>query len=179
LINNSNLNKINCNCQFSLIKQIIDPKSKKSKILIRKNLKRKAQSSKLKTTTQSAKLMKNNQNQQVKYRAYKFSIKIIKFVSNFPNKKIFWIISDQLVRAATSIGANIIEAQAASSRKDFIKFYEIALKSANETKYWLGLLRDATGIDKIDKKEINELLKETEEIAKILGASLLTLKGKR
>ena len=176
MINNSNLNKINCNCQFSLIKQIIDPKSKKSKILIRKNLKRKAQSSKLKTTTQSAKLMKNNQNQQVKYRAYKFSIKIIKFVSNFPNKKIFWIISDQLVRAATSIGANIIEAQAASSRKDFIKFYEIALKSANETKYWLGLLRDATDID---KKEINELLKEADEIAKILGASLLTLKGKR
>ena len=120
--------------------------------------------------------MKNNQNQQVKYRAYKFSIKIIKFVSKFPNKRIFWIISDQLIRAATSIGANIIEAQAASSKKDFIKFYEIALKSANETKYWLGLLRDATNVD---KKEINELLKEADEIAKILGASLLTLKGKR
>jgi len=120
--------------------------------------------------------MKNNQSQQVKYRAYKFSIKIIKFVSSFPNKRIFWIISDQLIRAATSIGANIIEAQAASSKKDFIKFYEIALKSANETKYWLGILRDATDID---KKEINELLRETDEIAKILGASLLTLKGKR
>ena len=133
-------------------------------------------SAKRKSTTQSAKLMKNNQNQQVKYRAYKFSIKIIKFVSKFPNKRIFWIISDQLIRAATSIGANIIEAQAASSKKDFIKFYEIALKSANETKYWLGLLRDTTNIN---KKEINEFLKETEEIAKILGASLLTLKGKR
>ncbi|MCD6284079.1 four helix bundle protein [bacterium] len=107
--------------------------------------------------------MKNNQNQQVKYRAYKFSVKIIKFVSNLPNKRIFWIISDQLIKTATSIGANII-------------FYEIALKSANETKYWLGLLRDTTNIN---KKEINEFLKETEEIAKILGASLLTLKGKR
>ncbi len=127
-------------------------------------------------TAQSVKFMKNNQNQQVKYRAYKFSIKIIKSVSNFPNKRIFWIISDQLIRAATSIGANIIEAQAASSKRDFIKFYEIALKSANETKYWLGILRDATDID---KKEINELLRETDEIAKILGASLLTLKGKR
>jgi len=139
-------------------------------------MKRKAQSAKLKTTAQSVKFMKNNQSQQVKYRAYKFSIKIIKFVSSFPNKRIFWIISDQLIRAATSIGANIIEAQAASSKKDFIKFYEIALKSANETKYWLGILRDATDID---KKEINELLRETDEIAKILGASLLTLKGKR
>ena len=117
-----------------------------------------------------------NKNQQVKYKAYRFSIKIIRFVSQFPNQRIFWVISDQLLRAATSIGANIIEAQAASSKRDFIKFYEIALKSANETKYWLGLLRDAT---EIDKKKINELLKETDEIAKILGASLLTLKGRR
>ncbi len=113
---------------------------------------------------------------QVKYRAYRFSIKIIKFVSQLPNQRIFWIITDQLVRAATSIGANIIEAQAASSKKDFIKFSQIALKSANETKYWLCLLRDAT---KANKKKIILLLEEANEIANILGASLLTLKGKR
>jgi len=115
-------------------------------------------------------------NQQLKYRAYKFSVKIVKFISKFSNKRIFWSISDQLIRSATSIGANIIEAQAASSKRDFIRFYEIALKSANETKYWLALLRDATDVD---KKEINQLLKEANEISKILGASLLTLKGKR
>lgn len=113
---------------------------------------------------------------QVKYRAYQFSIKVIKFTGQLPNKKVFWVITDQLIRAATSIGANIIEAQAASSKRDFIRFYEIALKSANETKYWLCLLRDAT---KTDKKKVNELLKEANEISNILGASLLTLKGKR
>lgn len=114
--------------------------------------------------------------QQLKYRAYQFSINVIKLASQFPEKRIFWIISDQLLRAATSIGANIIEAQAASSKKDFIRFYEIALKSANETKYWLGLLRDAT---EINKNKISSLLKEVDELAKMLGASLLTLKGKK
>jgi four helix bundle protein len=113
---------------------------------------------------------------QVKYRAYHFSIKIIKYCAKLPSNRTFWIISDQLIRSTTSIGANIIEAQAASSKRDFIKFYEIALKSANETKYWLGLLRDAT---EVNKDEINLFLKETSELANILGASLLTLKNKR
>jgi len=117
----------------------------------------------------------NNKN-KLKYRAFNFSIKIIKFVASLPNQRIYWIISDQLLRAATSIGANIIEAQAASSKKDFIKFFEISLKSANETMYWLCLLRDATGLE---KNEINKLLEEVKGLANILGASLLTLKGKR
>lgn len=114
---------------------------------------------------------------EVKYRAYEFSLAIIKFVSSLPNEKIFWVIGDQLLRAATSIGANIIEAQAASSRKDFIKFFEIALKSANETKYWLCLLRDSGIIKNTEKVE--ELLAEAIEISRILASSLLTLKGKK
>src|SRR3990172_10640240 len=117
-----------------------------------------------------------NNKEEVKYRAYKFSIKIVRFVASLPNQRVYWIISDQLLRAATSIGANIIEAQAASSKRDFIKFFEIALKSANETKYWLGLLRDAT---KAKPADVNELLKEADEISRILGSSVLTLKNKR
>lgn len=120
--------------------------------------------------------MKDNNKEELKYRAYRFSIKIVIFVTNLPSERIYWVISDQLLRAATSIGANIIEAQAASSKRDFIKFYEIALKSANETKYWLCILRDAT---KTDKNDVNILLEETKSLANILGASLLTLKGKR
>jgi four helix bundle protein len=118
----------------------------------------------------------NNGKPELKYRAYRFSVEIIKFIGALPNQRTYRIIADQLVRAATSIGANVIEAQAASSKRDFIKFYQIALKSANETKYWLGLLRDAT---EIEKEIINELLKETNELASIIGASLLTLKGRR
>ena len=113
---------------------------------------------------------------ELKYRCYYYSIEIIKFLETLPEKKIYWVISDQLLRAATSIGANIVEAKASSSKKDFIKFYEIALKSANETKYWLGLLRDATDAD---KNKVDQLLKEVEEISKMLGSSLLTLKNKK
>ncbi len=112
----------------------------------------------------------------LKYRCYLFSIEVIKFVSQFPNQRIYWIISDQLLRCATSIGANVVEAKSGSSRKDFIKFYEIALKSANETKYWLGLLRDAV---KADKTVVNQLLAEVTEISKMLGSSILTTKSRK
>jgi len=113
---------------------------------------------------------------ELKYRCYYFSIKVIKFLETLPEKKVYWVISDQLLRSATSIGANIVEAKASSSKRDFIKFYEIALKSANETEYWLGLLRDAT---QADKNKTNQLLVEVEEISKMLGSSLLTLKNKK
>lgn len=69
----------------------------------------------------------------------------------------------------------MIEAKASSSKREFIKYYEIALKSANETKYWLYLLRDSY-------KELSiktqKLLDETTEICNMLGSSVLTLKGK-
>lgn len=117
-----------------------------------------------------------NRKTELRYRCYYFSIEVIKFIDILPNKRVYWVIADQLLRCATSIGANVIEAKSSSSRKDFIKFYEIALKSANETKYWLALLRDATEADKI---VINKLLAEVEEISKMLGASVITLKNKR
>ena len=113
---------------------------------------------------------------QLKYRAYAFSVKLVQFVSKLPNERIYWVISDQLLRSGTSIAANIIEAQAASSKRDFIKFFDISLKSANETVYWLGLMKDSTNCD---KKSIEELLDEAKVLGNILGASLLTLKGKR
>ena len=116
------------------------------------------------------------QNPDLKIRTYRYSIQIIRFLETLPNRRTYWIIADQLLRAATSIGANIIEAKSASSKKDFMRFYEVALKSANETKYWLGLLRDAT---EVDKQKIESLLKEVREIANILGSSLLTMKKKK
>ncbi|KKT57387.1 MAG: hypothetical protein UW93_C0004G0002 [Parcubacteria group bacterium GW2011_GWC1_45_13] len=108
-------------------------------------------------------------------RAFSFARMVIAFVDNFPNKRSAWIITDQLLRAAMSIGANITEAQAASSKRDFINFLHHALKSANETKFWLGLSKDI-----IDNKErADALLKEVAELANILGASITTLKDKR
>ncbi|MCK6469497.1 MAG: four helix bundle protein [Candidatus Brocadia sinica] len=93
-----------------------------------------------------------------------------------PKEKTSETIGNQLLRNATSIGANMVEANAASSRRDYTNFFNYALKSANETKFWLGLLRDS---GKADKNRANKLLKETTEIANILASSILTLKGKR
>lgn len=108
-------------------------------------------------------------------RAFTFARKTIALVDKFPNKRSAWVISDQLIRAATSIGANIIEAQAASSKRDFINFLNHALKSGNETKFWLALAKD---LDRKFIEEITLLLKETDELVRILGSSISTLKGK-
>ncbi|RJQ37336.1 four helix bundle protein [Candidatus Microgenomates bacterium] len=112
---------------------------------------------------------------QLIIRAFVLARRIIVLVDKFPNKRSAWVISDQLLRAATSIGANIIEAQAASSKKDFINFLNHALKSGNETKFWLALAKD---LDIKLINEIQELIKETDELVRILGSSISTLKGK-
>lgn len=117
-----------------------------------------------------------NLKSDVKYRSFTFSLLIIRFVSTFPEKRIYWIIADQLLRAATSIGANIVEAKSSSSKREFIKYFEIALKSANETKYWLCLLRDS---ELVEKEKINKILSEAIELSNMIGSSLLTMKGKK
>ena len=111
-----------------------------------------------------------------KRKAYQFSLKIIAIVDNLPKKRASWVISDQILRSSTSIGANIAEAKSASSRRDFIKYYEISLKSANQTLYWLGLVRDAS---LIDKNSIEGLIQDCQELCRIIAASIITLKGKR
>ncbi|HRZ95430.1 MAG TPA: four helix bundle protein [Candidatus Moranbacteria bacterium] len=112
----------------------------------------------------------------LKFRCYKFSLDIIALADTLPSKKSAWIIIDQLIRSATSIGANLVEAKASSSRLEFKKFYEISLKSANETKYWLCLLRDT----RLTKKEtIEKLLKEVAELANMLASGVLKLKNKK
>ena len=113
---------------------------------------------------------------EIKIRIYNWILKLIKLLKDLPSDTCTKIIIEQLLRSGASIGANYIEAQAASSKKDFTNFIHHSLKSANESKFWLALLRDT---NKTKSKEINELLEELKEIANILGASLLTLKGKR
>jgi four helix bundle protein len=121
-----------------------------------------------------------NQNSKVKNelrsRAYQYSIQIIKFIDELPKDTSTSIIASQLLRSATSIGANMVEAKGASSKKDFANFFSHSLKSANESIYWLGLLRDAK---KIHNPELTQLIDETKELANVLGASILTMKGKR
>jgi four helix bundle protein len=112
----------------------------------------------------------------IKKRSYLYALKIIKLIESLPNNQTSKIISNQLLRSATSIGANIIEAQASGTRKDFVNFLNYALKSANESKFWLGLLRDS---NQANQEKVEPLLKETFEISNILGSSILTIRGKR
>lgn len=109
----------------------------------------------------------------IKIRCYEFSKAVVLFINKYEFKRIHYPIIDQLLRSATSIGANVIEAKSGNSRKNLISFYSIALRSANETKYWLCLVRDTL---EVDKAEVNNLIKEADEISKIIGKSILTLK---
>ncbi|MCX6812751.1 MAG: four helix bundle protein [Candidatus Berkelbacteria bacterium] len=120
---------------------------------------------------------KNENQRNAKKRSYDFAVLIIKFIDNLDTRNLTnQIIAKQLIRCSTSIGANIIEAQAGSSKKDFTNFFGHALKSANETLFWLNLLSDTRQIHSVDFYKIQT---EAVEIAKILGASILTLRGKR
>lgn len=112
----------------------------------------------------------------LKSRCYSFSLAMIAFIDSLPNERSCWVIGDQLLRSGTSIGANLVEATSSSSRLEFKKFHEVALKSANETKYWLGLLRDS---GKAAVNRSNDLLKEATEVANMIAAGVLKLKGKK
>lgn len=107
-------------------------------------------------------------------RSYKLALNGIKAVEAMPNKRVVWVLSDQFLRSITSVGANIVEAQAASSPKDFVTFLNHSLKSGNETKFWVGLMRDS-GYLWINH-EAEKLLSELDEICKILGPSIVSLR---
>lgn len=109
-------------------------------------------------------------------RLIKFSLDVIKFSRKLEKDKILQILGKQLIRSSTSIGANLIEAKASSSKKDYLHYFQIALKSANEFLYWLYLIKSS---DKNLIRDSENLLKELDEICKILGSSILTMKGKR
>jgi four helix bundle protein len=111
--------------------------------------------------------------QPIKERAYKYSVEVVQFLDSLPHDVTSQVIIKQLLRSATSVAANIIEAQAASSRKEFASFYQYALKSTNESLYWLELLRDAK---KVSSEKLKYLLEETRQLGKILGSSVVKLK---
>ena len=95
----------------------------------------------------------------------------IAFVKECKYDRVYASLFDQLIRSATSIGANVVEGRAGSSKKDWKKFFIIALKSANETKYWLCLIRDTI---EIDAAKVGLLLKEVEEISNIIASIIIS-----
>ena len=119
---------------------------------------------------------KLNFKKDFKKRLYAFTLKLVEFIDKLPNDNVSKRIGDQLLRSGTSIIGNYIEGQAASSKKDFTNYFNTSLKSANESKLWLALLRDSR---RAKAEDVSWFLDELDEIAKIFGSSILTLKGRK
>jgi four helix bundle protein len=108
-------------------------------------------------------------------RLYNFALRIVLLVRSLPKEVPAYEIGRQLVRSGTSIIANHEEARGGFSKDDFIYKISLAFKEARETNIWLRLLKDS----KILKEElVNDLIRESEEIRNILGASVKTAKLK-
>ncbi len=113
---------------------------------------------------------------EFKNRLYQWVLRLIKFIDKLPRDSVCQVMGKQLLRSGTSVLANYVEANSASSKKDFINFFTHSLKSSNESKVWLALLRDT---QKGDPVELSWLLKELQEVSNVLASSILTMKGKR
>jgi len=109
-------------------------------------------------------------------KSYNFAIRIVKLAQFLREKKSEYILSKQLIRSGTSIGANIEEASGAQSDSDFIAKLHISLKEAKESHYWIRLLRDT---DFITQAQAESMLTDLNEIITLLTRSLKTLKSKK
>ena len=105
----------------------------------------------------------------IEERTYRFSLRVVKLVRALPTDASALVLGRQLLRAATSVGANVEEAIGAPSKRDFANKMNIALKEARETYYWLRLVRDA-GI--LSEERLAPIVQESLEIKKILSATV-------
>lgn len=108
-------------------------------------------------------------------RAKEVSILVIELSKKLPNEKIVWIITDQLLRASFSVGANIAEGFGKFKGKEFRRFLLMALGSANETEYWLELLKESYPRF---SKEIDTILSKNLETIKMLSSAVKSLSKK-
>lgn len=104
------------------------------------------------------------------------TLELVEFVDKLPSDNTTRRLGDQLIRSGTSVIGNYVEGQAASSKKDFINYFSTSLKSANESRLWLSLLKDTK---RAEPQRVDRLLNELNEVSNIFAASLLTLKKHR
>ena len=104
---------------------------------------------------------------------FEFAIRVVKLYKYLCDDKKEYVLSKQLLRAGTSIGANINEAQAGQSKADFIAKMAIASKEARESKYWIDLLIKTDYLD-INENHVKSLLNDIEEIIKLLTSIVKT-----
>lgn len=120
--------------------------------------------------------MSERKGQDIKERTFQFAIQIVRLCQQLDDRSGVWrVMGKQLLRSGTSIGANVEEAQAGQSKADFISKYNIALKEARETVYWLRLLRETA---LADPDAMNNLIQEASELSRIIGAIIVNTKAK-
>lgn len=108
--------------------------------------------------------------------AKEVSILSARFIKKLPNERAVWIISDQLLRASFSVGANIAEGFGKYKGLEYSRFIRMALGSANETRYWLDLLSE---LYPNFSQTVGVILAKNMESIKMLTATLITLKKNR
>ena len=109
----------------------------------------------------------------LKEKSFAFALRIIKLYKYLANEKKEYVIAKQVLRSGTSVGALIEEANQAESKADFIHKLSIANKEANETHYWLRLLKES---EYISDKQFQHLIIDNEELMKLLTSSIKTSK---
>jgi four helix bundle protein len=114
------------------------------------------------------------ENNIIQQKSFKFGVGIIGICKELKDKKKETVISNQLLRAGTSIGANVEEGLGCQSKKDFYFRFTIAYKEARESRYWLNLVKES-GICQNEK--ITTLTRDCDEILRILGSILKTLRN--
>ena len=110
----------------------------------------------------------------VQERSYNFALRIIQLNKLLIADNKGYVLAKQILKSGTSIGANVEEAIGAQSKKDFKAKLSISYKEARETKYWLRLLRDS---ELLNAGLATSLLKDCDELLKIIGSILKTLKN--
>jgi len=108
-------------------------------------------------------------------KSYKFAIRIVKLNRYLCSEHKEYVLSKQLLRSGTAVGALVAEAQYAQSKADFINKLQVSLKEANESRYWLRLLEEC---DYLTKKMLESILADIEELIKMLVSSINTTKQK-
>jgi len=109
----------------------------------------------------------------LKTKSYDFALRTVRLSKHLADSRQEYVLSKQVLRSGTSIGANIEEANQAQSKKDFVHKLSIALKEATETNHWLRLLRDS---EALEAKTAESLISDCEEIQRMLTASIKTTK---
>ncbi|MBU2554193.1 MAG: four helix bundle protein [Bacteroidetes bacterium] len=111
----------------------------------------------------------------LKDKSFQFALRIVSLYKFFSEEKKEYVLSKQLLRSGTSIGANIREAQNAQSKADFIHKLSISQKECDETMYWIELLFQS---GYLTEKEFNSIHPEAQELLKMLRSAIITSKQK-